>query len=224
MGNTTSPEIIRQYRKIEKGEFFVVGVDTAAGGIDSCVAQFMSKTNTDIPLVYCEQITATEMTPKIKSMLEKIHDLTGVRPCVAFERNNGGVFEMERLGRLNRDDKFFMYEMFNYGNKDSSQNETYKIGWETNSATRPKMLSDLKEAIDHQLIKIYDRPTIEELFSFVVVQMKTRWKATADVGKHDDLVMALAITYQLFITQEPLGDISISDLPDEGYFDSKGFY
>jgi len=224
MGNTTSSDIIRQYRKIERGEFFVVGVDTAAGGLDSCVAQFMSKTNTDIPLIYSEQITATEMTPKLKAMLDKIYDMTGVRPCVAFERNNGGLFEMERLSRLNRDDKFYLYEMFNYGNRDSAQDETYKIGWETNSATRPKMLSDLKEAIDHKLIKIYDRATIEELFSFVVVQMKTRWKAAADVGKHDDLVMALAITYQLYLTQQPISDVSLNDLPDENYFDEKGFY
>lgn len=218
--------LIRQYRPLKYGEFFVVGVDTAMGGIDKCVAHFMSKTNTDVPLVYSENCTATEMTPKMKAMLEKVYDLTGVRPCVAFERNNGGVFEMERLARLNKSDKYTIYEMPQYGNKDSDQQEAYKIGWETNSATRPKMLSDLKEAIDHRLIKLYDRETIEELFSFVILQSgkSNRWKATADSGKHDDFVMSLAVTYQLFQTENAIDNMSLADLPDEGYFDSKGFY
>ena len=70
MDSMTSTDIIKQYRPLKKGEFFVVGVDTAAGGIDNCVAQFMSKANNDVPLIYCENITATEMTPKIKTILE----------------------------------------------------------------------------------------------------------------------------------------------------------
>ena len=111
-------DIIRQYRELKQGEFFVVGVDTAAGGIDNCVAQCMSKTVGDVPVVYAENVTATEMTPKIKSLLEAIYDKTGVRPCVAFERNNGGVFELERLARMNKNDKYVIFEMPNYGNKD----------------------------------------------------------------------------------------------------------
>jgi hypothetical protein len=216
--------LFKQYREVKKGEFFVVGVDTAAGGIDKCVAQFMSKTVGDVPLIYAEQVTATEMTPKIKSMLEKIHDVTGVRPCVAFERNNGGVFELERLARMNKNDKYTIFEMPNYGTTMSQDLDTYKIGWETNSATRPKMLSDLKEAIDHKLIKLYDRETVEEMFSFIIVQGKSRWKATADVGKHDDRVMSLALVYQLYQTENPTSDMSLVDLPTDNLFDSQGYY
>lgn len=223
MANTNST-LFKLYRPIKRGEFFVVGVDTAAGGIDRCVAQFMSKTTGDVPLVYSEQTTATEMTPKIKSILEAVYNTTGVRPCVAFERNNGGVFEMERLARMNKNDKYTIYEMPNYGNVDSNEQEAYKIGWETNSSTRPKMLSDLKEAIDHHLIKIYDKATVEELFSFIIVQGKSRWKATADVGKHDDHVMSVALAYQLYQTERPIADISMSDLPKDDLFSNDGFY
>ncbi|RLJ01422.1 MAG: hypothetical protein DRP08_05525 [Candidatus Aenigmatarchaeota archaeon] len=180
--------LIRQYRKIRKGEFFVVGVDTAAGGIDNCVAQFLSKTGTDIPLVYSENITATEATPKIKMMLDKVKEKTGIRPVVAYERNNGGVFEMERLLRMNKDDKYRGYEMMEYGT--NKGRIPFKIGWETNGATRPKMLADFKEAIDNKLLRIYDQQTIDELYGFIIVQMKTRWKATADFGKHDDCFIA----------------------------------
>lgn len=214
--------IIKQFRPIKRGEFFVVGVDTAAGGIDNCVAQFMSQTGTDIPLVYVENVTATEMTPKLKIMLDKIHDITGIRPVVAFERNNGGVFELERLQRMNKQDKYLIYEQPQYG--DIIEREPVKIGWDTNGATRPKMLSDLKEAVDRHLIKIYDESTIEEMFSFVIMQMKTQWKAAADVGKHDDRLMALAIAYQLYQTEHPTDNYGSSDFPDEHLVDDEGFY
>jgi len=219
-----SSAMIKQFRELKRGEFFVVGVDTAAGGIDNCVAQFMSKSTGDVPLVYCENTTATEMTPKMKSMLESVYDITGVKPCVAFERNNGGVFEMERLARMNKNDKYTLYEMPQYGNKDSHEKESYKMGWDTNSATRPKMLSDLKEALKHRMIKIYDKATVEELFSFIIVQGKTRWKATADAGKHDDRVMSLALVYQLYQTESPSDNVMLADLPRENYFDEEGFY
>lgn len=214
--------LFKQYRKLEKGEFFCVGVDTAAGGIDNCVAQFLSKTKLDVPIVFAANITANEMTPIIYQALNNIYDKTEVRPCVAYERNNGGVFEMERLARMNRDSKYSIFEMFEYGT--NANRIPYKIGWETNSATRDKMLIDLKEAIDKQLIRIYDETTIQELFSFIVVQLKTRWKAAANVGYHDDMVMSLAISWQLFLTQHPIDNVAETDLPDNNLFDDDGYY
>lgn len=214
--------LIKQFRPLKRGEFIVVGVDTAAGGIDNCTGQFMSQTNHDVPLVYAENVTATEMTPKMYTMLSKIYDATGVRPVVAFERNNGGVFELERLQRMNKRDKFVIYQTPNFG--DIVEQEPTKIGWETNGATRPKMLSDLKEAIDRHLIIVYDNATIEEMFSFVIMQGKTRWKAAADVGKHDDRLMALAIAYQLYQTERPSDNYGAGDFPTEDVFDDEGFY
>lgn len=188
---------IRQFRDLVEGEFIVVGVDTAAGGLDYCAAQFLSTDKLDVPLVYHNKALATEMTPDLIKILEGIFDVTGVRPVVAYERNNGGVFEMERLARLNRKQKFMPYRMLAYGrNKD--QKIMTKLGWDTNSATRPKMLADLKEAVDSHLFQIYDKKTIEELFSFVTVQTTSTWRAQAETNSHDDLLMALAIAWQLY--------------------------
>jgi hypothetical protein len=75
---------------------------------------------------------------------------------------------------------------------------TDKIGWDTNSATRPEMLAQLKDAIDKHLIEIYDKETVEELMSFVKVQHSGSIKAEAERGAHDDLVMPLAIVYKMY--------------------------
>ena len=64
------------------------------------------------------------------------------------------------------------------------------------------MLSMLKEAIDKRLPTIYDKPTVNEMFSFVVMQTSSSWKAQAERGAHDDLIMSLAGAWQLYQSED----------------------
>jgi len=193
----------RRYRNYQQGEFIVVGVDTSWGGTDYCVAQFLSKTNLDIPTVFHSKVLATEMTPRIHNELERIYDETKVKPVVAFERNNGGVAELERLATLNRSGKYKIYtEKTKVGTTESTE-DSVRLGYTTTSASRPTMLSMLKEAVDNQLIGIYDKPTVTEMFSFIISQTSSSWKAQAEQGAHDDLIMALAIAWQLYQSENP---------------------
>lgn len=186
----------RFYRKPERGEFFVVFADTSAGGLDYSACQFLSKTRIDVPIVYHTKKLATEMTNEIFPALERLYDVTGIKPTVAYENNAGGIFELERLATLNRLSKFNIFKMPNVGHVDNP--ESNKLGWSTNSATRPKMLADLKDAIDHKVLTVYDKPTINEMFSFIVSQTSSSWKAQAEQGAHDDLIMSLAGAWQLY--------------------------
>ena len=162
------------------------------------------------------------MTPVLFAELERIYDITDVPPLIAYERNNGGVFEMERLAALNKMNKYTIFTMPTYGSVDNP--EAKKLGWDMNTATRPKMLSELKEAIDKRLIKLYDGRTINEMFSFIVVQTSTAWKAQAEKGANDDLVMALAIAWQLQQSvQEGLGRLESYNFPKDEHLKRK-FY
>jgi hypothetical protein len=214
--------LYRQYRKFEKNEFIVVGVDTSMGANDYCAAQFISRNKFDVPLVYHEKIIATEMTNKIFPIFERIFNQTGVKPVIAYERNNGGAFEMERLAALNRMNKFDLFRMPTGGRINPP--DAVKYGWETNTATRPKMLQELKEAIDNKVLRIYDEQTINELFSFVIVQTSSSWKAQAESGAHDDLVMSLAIAWQLYQTLPAPQESVIPQFPQDKLFNKEGFY
>jgi len=195
--------VFRRYRSYQKGEFIVVGVDTSWGGTDYCVAQFLSKTHLDIPTVYHSKVLATEMTPLIHNELERIYDETKVKPVVAFETNNGGTAEIERLATLNREGKYRIYtQKKNIGTTETTE-QSVRLGYTTTSATRPTMLSMLKEAIDGRLLRIYDKQTISEMFSFIISQTSSSWKAQAESGAHDDLIMALAIAWQLYQSENP---------------------
>lgn len=187
--------MFRQFRPIEVNEFIVAFADGASGGPDYCACPFMSVTKLDFPLLYHSRGLTNDMTNAIYPVLEKIYDVTYLKPVIAYERNFGGVFELERLAALNRLNKYTIFKMPTYGRDDNS--EAVKLGWDTNTATRPKMLQDWKEAIDKRLPRIYDKQTITEHYSFIVSQTSSSWKAQAEKGAHDDLVISHAGCWQL---------------------------
>jgi hypothetical protein len=191
--------MFRRYRHYQSGEFIICAADTSSGGGDFSCAQFLSKSKLDVPTVYHSKVTATEMTPLIALELERIHKETGVKPVVAYETNNGGVFELQRLATLNRNGDWIMYLQKSLGTTDGMET-TEKYGFNTNSATRPAILQLLKEAIDNKLIRIYDKPTISEMFSFII---KPNGRPEAEQSAHDDLVMSLAIAWQMYQTENP---------------------
>ncbi len=215
--------MFRRYRTPDVGEFFVCFADTSVGGLDYSACQFLSKTKIDVPIVYHSKSIATEMTPLVHAELERIYDITHVKPVIAYERNNGGAFEMERLATLNRNGKYTIYQQKkNIGTTDTVE-DTAKLGWDTNVATRPVMLSMLKEAIDRRVLRVYDKPTVNEMFSFVIKQTSSSWKAAAESGSHDDLIMSLAGAWQLFQSEEPpIQNFDPVHL-EENLFDDEGF-
>lgn len=196
---------MRRYRNWQPDEFVLCFADTSWGGADYSAAQFLSKDTIDVPLVYHQQGLASDMTPILHQELERIFDITKVQPVVSYERNNGGIAELERLRALNRNGKYRIYTQYSgVGTTDTTEVDS-RLGHDTNSATRPTMLAQLKDAIDNKLLTIYDKLTIQEMFSFVVKQSTSSgaWKAQAEVGAHDDLIMSLAGVWQMYQTESP---------------------
>lgn len=191
----------RQYRKIEPKEFLLFAGDTASGLGDYTTCQVLSKTKLDVPLVYQSKVTTSDFIPEFCRVLERVYDLTGVKPVACLERNNGGGFLMERVAGLNLSGKYEVFAMPKYGAVENG--EASLLGWNTNTATRPKMLEELKDAIEKGLFKVYDRQTVMEMLSFIIVQTSSSVKAQAERKAHDDLVMALAIVWQMYQICQP---------------------
>lgn len=194
----------RLYRELERGEFIVVFVDTAQGGIDKNYAQFMSKTRLDVPLVFSMRGVAAEATPYIHQALEWIYDKTGIRPVVAYERQAGGASEMHTLMMMNRKNKYELYHSY-----DENGRRSDKLGWDTTNITRPNMVGEWKVAFEAKQIKVYDLETIEQHSTFVT---NNKGKPEADTNSHDDGVMSIAGAFQLFQTEAP--PAPIDDEPD----------
>ena len=183
----------KQYRKIEPGEQILIGGDCSQGGKDFNACVFFSKTKLDVPLIYHTRGVAASMTPDIFQIAETIFDITSQHPLIAFESNNGGSSEMERLRILNRLNKYSLFVMPTVGLVTGIEN-TNRLGYNTNVSSRPILLGDLKNAIDANSIGIYSEEIINELFSFIISKSG---KQTADLNANDDLIFALAIALQL---------------------------
>lgn len=192
----------KQFRPFQPGEFIILFVDPSAGGSDNTAGQFLSAKWLDVPMVYHSPITITVATPMFHQQLTSIYKQTGIQPIVAYENNNGGGFEMERLATLNRNGDYRIYTMKKL-DPSGRLIDTGKYGWDTNTATRPKMLQDLKNAIESEMLHVYHRPTVDECFSFII---STNGKPEAEDNAHDDLVMALAGAWQLYQTEQPFKD------------------
>lgn len=204
----------RQYREIVRGEFLVAFGDCSQGGADSNFTQFLSVTNLDFPLVYQKRGVAIQQTQDLFPVLEKIFDVTGFAPVVALERQNGGASEMQRLYDLNLRNKYRCFVMPEFGT--TLPSETEKLGWDTNSVTRSKMIGEWKNAFDKRMFKIYDEETINQHKAFIVKNGKPQ----AAAHRHDDAVMSAAGAFQLFQLCKPEVSLqagSINNQPAPGW-------
>lgn len=185
--------MLRRYREIVKGEFFVVFGDCAQGGEDSNFVTCLSKTQVDIPIVMQMQGVAAAMTPVLHQLLEWLYDKTGVKPVVALERQNGGSSEMERLIQMNKNNKYTIYFM-----KNADGSVTDKPGWSTDTVSRPRMIGDWKEAYDTRQVTIYDKAILEQHQTFIT---NKNGRPQAAPNTHDDGVMSPAGAWQLYQTE-----------------------
>lgn len=196
-------DMFRQYREFQPGEFVLCFIDTAGEGQDFNAGHFLSKTRLDIPLVLHYNGSITDVTPVLKDTLELIKKQTGINPVVAYETNNGGGYELERLSRLNKLQLYTMYYQYKMDPTTGRLIRTDKLGYNTNAATRGPMLIELQDMVASQLVRLYDKLTVEEMFSFVKHKTPSGWRAEAEMGAHDDLIMALGGVWQMYQTELP---------------------
>jgi hypothetical protein len=86
--------------------------------------------------------------------------------------------------------------------------ETEKLGWHTNGASKPRMMMELATAITNKIINIPDEQLLRQLKTYLrddIVNTKD------EEGKHWDLVVALAIAWQMQKYALPSGGIKIQD-------------
>ena len=90
-----------------------------------------------------------------------------------------------------------------FGKKPVEVSRSY--GWKTNEQSKKVMVEGIRQAIEGEFtadenafqteFKVSDKEFLQECFSFI----NKEGKLEASAGKHDDLIMAWAIAYQMFL-------------------------
>lgn len=181
--------MFKLFREPEKGEFFVCGADPSEGG-DYCSGTWKSKKYADTVLSYHARIESTQFGYELEKGSRFLFKKTGLWPCIGVERNTG-MATIAKLIDLNYPNLFKMKSFDR-----QTQKEEEKIGWHTNSATRPKLLDDHALSIRQGVNKIFDKTTVNEHMTFI--RNPKTGKPEAEVGMNDDTVFSEGIAWQLY--------------------------
>lgn len=169
------------------------GMDIALGvGLDSSTSVFIDF-NT-VPY----QVVATYYSNEIKpdnfgDEIARQGRIFG-ECLVAPEKNNAGVATIGRLKQI-----YPMSRIHATRRKFEAIDtpELSEFGWDTNSATKPKMFNDLAEAIENGYISLNDEDLIREAKSYTRNDLMDRDVDARMVTRHFDLLIACAIAYQM---------------------------
>lgn len=110
---------------------------------------------------------------------------------IGVEINNHGLTTVQRLRNL------FYRNLYRRerGMDEVFETMTSSFGWKTDIRTKPLSIDYLAEAIREGYVVDHDLVFVEEAFSYV---RDDRGKTNAEVGSHDDTIMAKAIALQMW--------------------------
>ncbi|MCI1776564.1 MULTISPECIES: DNA packaging protein [Paenibacillus] len=173
---TLSGELVI-YRKPEPGKRYVLAADTAKGKEDGDYdAAYVIETRTGEMCAALHGKWDTDLYGKKLNTLGLYYNTA----LLAVENNNTGESVLNTLFNTCHYPLLFMHKKGT-------------MGWNTNQATRPVMISDFKEAIRDQLFEIY----CPALYGECMTLIDKNGKAEADSGCNDDRVMAYSIALQV---------------------------
>jgi len=171
------------YNDYIPGHAYGIGADVAEGvGQDSSTAVVIDFTASKVVAVYeSNRIEADAFGHILKGLGTRYG--TAIIGC---ERNNPGHATIAILKQVYGN----IYKMMLPNGKRG------RHGWDTNLASKPKMLLDLKTAVDEVLIHIPDSATLEELRTYDKNDI-ANVRFDDEASAHWDRVIALAIAWQM---------------------------
>lgn len=198
--------MIYQFRQPKENEQFVIAADPAEGG-DNSTFVVLSKFSADVVMIGKSKEESSQLGHTLNHVGKWFYSKTRVYPTIAVEKNVGAA-TIYVLKTLNYPELFKMPDSFTKTDMETTE----QYGWSTNTASRPKMLDDLALAIRQHAISIPSKQIIDELYSFI--RDARTGKPQADRGSHDDLVISLAIVWQMYQVV-PLANDDFTQLLDE---------
>jgi len=161
---------------------YVIGGDTSEGGVDSSTAQVLDNTN-GMQVATLKAQLDTDIYAKYMYCLGKYYN----NALIAIESNFDlhPIKELQRLGYRKQYQRESIDKI--------SRKIHPKFGFQTNRVTRPVIIDELKIVVRESIELLNDEETLDEMLTFVVNE---KGKPEAMVGKHDDLIMALAIAHK----------------------------
>ncbi len=179
---------IQIYEYPENRVPYVIGGDTAGEGSDYFTAHVINNITGKQVAVLKQQHNEIEYVKQVYCL-----GMFYNKALIGLE-NNFSTYPTQKITELNYPNQYVR-------KKEDVYNTKYEksFGFRTTSITRPYILANLQEIVHDSIEVINDKDTLREMLTFIINE---KGRMEAEQGYHDDLVMALAITYYIRSQQQ----------------------
>jgi len=171
---------LRIFNEPEPGKHYILTVDPKKDGIDDAGIQVIDVTGLPFKQVACANLQESYLTAP-----SKVFDL-------GMYYNEALVVVENNLDQTIVDALFYHYEYENIYKESHKKIQ----GFRTTTRTKKQILSFMKKFIEEGKLIIQDELTVNQLFSFIE---KSNGSFSAEEGYKDDMAMALALTFAVFL-------------------------
>ncbi len=169
------------------GKYYAIGADVAEGLKNGDYSTAFIGTE-DFNLVCCwhGHIDADLFGDQLYKLGKYYNDA-----YIGVENNNHGLTTLKCLQNKEYWNIYYskMYDRM-------TEKLTTKLGWSTNSKTKPLMIDKLAEFVREMYLGIYSDLVISEMFTYII---EDNGSTNAQSGCYDDTVMAIAILLQVLL-------------------------
>ena len=174
---------IKIYKDVEKGHPYVLGGDTAGEGSDNFTGLVIDNSSGKQVATLKKELDEDEYARQMYCLGMYYNTaLIGIE-------NNYSTYPTKKIKEY-RYPKIYLREI----EDNIAEKIQDKFGFVTNKATRPIILSILKEILRDNANWINDVEILKEALVFI---KNEKGRPEAQLGEHDDLIMGLAITYYI---------------------------
>lgn len=174
---------IKIYEDVETRKPYVIGGDTSGEGSDYFTGHVLDNTTGKQVAVLRREFDEVEYTRQMYCLgMYYNNALIGIEA-------NFSTYPIRELERLGYTYQFVREEEDTYTGKLAK-----RLGFKTSSISRPRILAGLQTIVLEHSNLLNDKDTMEEMLVFV---RNEKGRPEAKEGEHDDLVMGLAIAYDI---------------------------
>lgn len=176
---------MRIYKRLDKSKTYVCGADPAEGiKRDFSVGVMIEIESKQVVAVIRGQWKPSDFAKKLNAVCKLYSSPRNGWPILAVERNNHGHAVLLEL------DEHLTYPNLYVHPQDE------RLGWKTDSITRPIMINAFIDAVEDRLLKVPDKDILTECLTLV----DNAGKIEAAEGKHDDCITGCAIAFQVALS------------------------
>lgn len=174
---------IKIYKDVKEGYPYVIGGDTAGEGSDNFTGQVLDNTSGEQVAVLKHKFDEDLYARQIYCLGRYYNNaLVGIE-------TNYSTYPNKELERLEYPNLYVREKEDTY-----THNIIKAFGFETNKKTRPIIIAGLVEEYRENINFVNDKETLREGLTFI---RNEKGRAEAQIGYHDDLIMAKAIAHYI---------------------------